>query len=69
MSLFKWSKIEVWCDFPGCYNSINFEGNELKFMDWFHLKKWKAVRGFYFCQDHSTNYIQHIEEIKKRRAE
>lgn len=73
MGLLKWTKAEVWCDFPGCYEYITFEGSELKLLDWIRIKDWIAVRGFYFCNEHKGKYIQYIHEIlsdnKKRFLE
>jgi hypothetical protein len=63
MSLFKWTKAEIWCDFPECYNYITFEGNELKLLDWISMKGWKATRGFYFCAEHKDIYIKYIQDI------
>ena len=63
MGLLKWTTAEIWCDFPKCYNSIRFEGNELKLIDWIKTSGWVAIRGFYFCREHSDKCILYIQTI------
>lgn len=69
MGLLKWTKAEVWCDFPECYNSISFEGSDLKLLEWVRIKEWLVVRGFYFCPLHKDKYISHIQDIISNNKE
>lgn len=62
MPILKWAVIELHCNSEGCTNSIRFEGNEQKFIDWVRDKGWKISSGKCYCPEHKNTYYVITEE-------